>query len=117
MNQALSLPCSASTLPVALLDDNAGERPDGWTRRPADALREARFAIHAEAEADVLCKLLNLFALQGWLLAEVHARQEGEWLQVSLRVPGMPVQRAEVMAARMRSLVSVAAVELDFGAI
>lgn len=114
MNQALSLPSSTATLPASLFDAAPVERPDGWTRRPADMARQAHFAIRAEADADVLCKLLNLFALQGWLPAEVHAVQAGEWLLVDLRIAGMPEQRGEVMAERMRSLVSVAAVELAF---
>lgn len=114
MNQAVSLPSNTTALPASLLDATPVERPDGWTRRPADMARQAHFAIRAENDADVLCKLLNLFALQGWLPAEVHAVQAGEWLQVDLRVTGMPEQRGEVMAERMRSLVSVATVELAF---
>ncbi|GLU39925.1 MULTISPECIES: hypothetical protein [Pseudomonas] len=114
MNQAVSLPSSTATLPASLFDAAPAERPDGWTRRPADMARQAHFAIRAEADADVLCKLLNLFAVQGWLPAEVHVVQAGEWLQVDLRIAGMPEQRGEVMAERMRSLVSVAAVELAF---
>ncbi|WP_371367531.1 hypothetical protein ACA097_27755 [Pseudomonas sp. QL9] len=115
MNQALSLPPRESTLPVELFGAAPEERPDGWTCRPTDAVREALFAIRAEAEADVLCKLLNLFALQGWLPSEVHAVQEQDWLRIELRVPGLPAKRAEVLAERMRSMVSVAEVEVGAG--
>lgn len=117
MNQALSLPVRETRLPVGLLEDLPAERPDGWTCRPADATQEALFVIQAEAEADVLCKLLNLFALQGWLPAEVHAVREQDWLRVELRVPGLPVKRAEILAERMRSLVCVAEVQLGARAV
>ncbi|WP_160287053.1 hypothetical protein [Pseudomonas knackmussii] len=115
MNQALSLPLRESTLPVELFGAAPEERPDGWTCRPADATREALFVIRAEAEADVLCKLLNLFALQGWLPSEVHAVKEQDWLRIELRVPGLPAKRAEVLAERMRSMVSVAEVQVGAG--
>lgn len=115
MNQALSLPLRESTRPVELRDTAPGERPDGWTCRPTDAAREALFFIRAEAEADVLCKLLNLFALQGWLPSQVHAVQEQDWLQIELRVPGLPAKRADVLAERMRSMVSVDEVQVGAG--
>lgn len=117
MNQALPLPLHESTLPVELFDAAPEERPDGWTCRPADAAREALFVIRAEAEADVLCKLLNLFALQGWLPSEVHAVREQDWLRIELRVPGLPAKRAEVLAGRMRSMVSVADVHEGTGVV
>lgn len=115
MNQTLPLPVRASTRPLELFDAAPEERPDGWSCHPTDAAREALFVIRAEAEADVLCKLLNLFALQGWLPSEVHAVQKHDWLRIELRVPGLPAKRADVLAERMRSLVSVAEVHQGAG--
>ncbi|MCY1269193.1 hypothetical protein D9M68_203670 [compost metagenome] len=111
MNQALrTLFTPADSQPVELF----GLRPDGWTPRPEDAGHSALFAIRAEAEADILCRLLNLFAIQGYLPTEMQAREEDGWMHVHLRLPALPRHRAEVLAARMRAMVTVSEVELDF---
>ncbi|MNM92319.1 hypothetical protein D3C81_1046470 [compost metagenome] len=112
MNQALHL----SSSPADCLPADLQYRPDGWGARPEDARHSALFDIQAEAEADILCRLLNLFALQGYLPAEVHAHQKDGWIQVRLRLHALPRHRAEVIAARMRSMVTVSEVGLSFHA-
>ncbi|WP_374439771.1 hypothetical protein [Pseudomonas panipatensis] len=119
MNPALSHPPTReSHRPTECSDQPAPtERAAAWSPRAEDAQHQALFDIRAEAEADTLCRLLNLIVVHGYPPAEVHAVQDGDWLQVRLRVPRLPRQRAGVIAARLRSLVDVAGVDLAFRAI
>lgn len=93
-------------------------RDDHWHPHAArQQAHEMQFAILAEAEADVLGRLLGFFAqlqlVPRWL--EVH--QLGDNLLVQLRQPGLTPHRAEVIAQKMRSLVSVASVELEHASV
>ncbi|QRY77545.1 hypothetical protein JVX91_18305 [Pseudomonas sp. PDNC002] len=71
-----------------------------------------RYLIRAEIDADILCRLLNQFALQGHVPAEVESSRREDWLDIALRVTTLPRHRAEVIAQRMRGMVSVYWVDL-----
>ncbi len=71
-----------------------------------------RYLIRAEIDADILCRLLNQFALQGHVPAEVESSRREDWLDIALRVNTLPRYRAEVIARRMRGMVSICSVEL-----
>ncbi|WP_259755076.1 hypothetical protein [Pseudomonas sp. GCEP-101] len=79
---------------------------------PTEIAADARYLIRAEVDADILCRLLNQFALQGHVPAEVEASRREDWLDIALRVNTLPRYRAEVIAQRMRGMVSVCSVDL-----
>ncbi|MHC5347586.1 hypothetical protein [Metapseudomonas furukawaii] len=89
-------------------------RDDHW--HPGRALHEAcemQFAILAEAEADVLGRLLAYFAQLQLVPRWLEVNRVGNDLLVQLRQPGLTPHRAEVIARKMRSQVSVFSVELE----
>lgn len=79
---------------------------------PAEVAADVRYLIRAEIDADILCRLLNQFALQGHVPTEVESFRREEWLDIALRVNTLPRYRAEVIAQRMRGMVSVCSVDL-----
>lgn len=79
---------------------------------PPEAAVDARYLIRTEVDADILCRLLNQFALQGQVAAEVSALRQEDYLRVMLRLDTLPRHRAEVIAQRMRSMVAVCSVDL-----
>ncbi|MEE9098858.1 MULTISPECIES: hypothetical protein [Pseudomonas] len=95
----------ALTLPDFSLDQQ--DRPV-----PAETAADVRYLIRAEIDADILCRLLNQFALQGHVPMEVEASRREDWLDIALRVNTLPRYRAEVIAQRMRGMVSVCSVDL-----
>lgn len=76
---------------------------------------DAHYRVDTECDADVLCRLLNLFALQGQIPAEVQALRQEDGLQIGLRLTTLPRHRAELIAERMRGMVSVCSVDLRIG--
>lgn len=98
------------TLPALNLVDlplNHQDRPV-----PTEIAADVRYLIRAEVDADILCRLLNQFALQGHVPAEVEASRREDWMDIALRVNTLPRYRAEVIAQRMRGMVSVCSVDL-----
>lgn len=79
---------------------------------PTEAVADVRYLIRTEIDADILCRLLNQFALQGHIPAEVESSRREEWMDIALRVNTLPRHRAEVIAQRMRGMVSVCSVDL-----
>jgi hypothetical protein len=86
-------------------------RHDAWSVGNAHCV--SRFQILAEAEADVLCRLLNLFAMQYLIPHQVSVMQQEGMLMVNVEVGGMTWHRAQVIGEKMRNLVSVCSVELE----
>ena len=95
------------SLPALNLPDFPLDRPV-----PTEAAADVRYLIRAEIDADILCRLLNQFALQGHVPAEVESSRREDWLDIALRVNTLPRYRAEVIAQRMRGMVSVRSVDL-----
>ncbi|WP_447749630.1 hypothetical protein [Pseudomonas nicosulfuronedens] len=79
---------------------------------PTEVVADVRYLIRAEIDADILCRLLNQFALQGHVPAEVESSRQEDSLDIALRVNTLPRYRVEVIAQRMRSMVSVCSVDL-----
>ncbi|MHB9796335.1 hypothetical protein ACYCAX_00775 [Pseudomonas sp. MT3] len=98
------------TLPALTLPDFSLVSQDRPV--PTEAAADVRYLIRAEIDADILCRLLNQFALQGHVPVEVGASRREEWLDIALRVNSLPRYRAEVIAQRMRGMVSVCSVDL-----
>jgi hypothetical protein len=89
-----------ATTPLATLP----QRRDPWQERP-DAC--VHYRLRTDAEADVLCRLLGLFA-QLHLLPEALqvARRQGD-LHIDLQIQGLSSHRAGVLAQKLRGLVCV----------
>lgn len=86
-------------------------RPDAWAAAP-EPTRVHRFSIEAEAEADALCRVLNLLALNHALPLQLDARQRDGRLHVGLVQQGLSDHRAQVIAHKLRGLVAVHGVVL-----
>ena len=74
----------------------------------------ATFAVSAELCPQILCRLLGLIAQQSRLVERVEAHKEPNGLKVRLIVAGMDEHQAEIVAEKMRSLVSVRSVWLSW---
>lgn len=84
-------------------------RPDTWTPGATTAVR---YRLLSEVEADALCRVLNLFALQCLTPHWVNACQLGDTLQIDIEVANLSRHRADVIARKMRNLISVFQVDL-----
>lgn len=89
-------------------------REDHWHPHTARLQAcEMQFAILAEAEADVLGRLLGFFAQLQLVPRWLEVNRLGDNLLVQLRQPGLTPHRAEVVARKMRSQVGVFSVEVE----
>ncbi|MCI8207921.1 hypothetical protein AUC61_00100 [Pseudomonas sp. S25] len=86
-------------------------RPDSWSADNAHCY--ARFEIIIEAEADSLCRVLNLFAMQYLIPRQVNVLQQDDALAIDVEVTHLTWHRAQVIAEKMRSLINVCSVELE----
>lgn len=83
---------------------SAANRRDPWQDRP-DACVE--YQLRTDAEADVMCRLLGLFAQLQLLPEALHMERLQDDLHISLRLPGLSLHRAGVLAQKLRGLVCV----------
>ncbi|MNP64008.1 hypothetical protein D3C76_1594710 [compost metagenome] len=72
-----------------------------------------RYQMLAEAEPDLLCRALNLFALQLLTPEQVNAHRQDDWLSIEIVIDGLSWHRAQVIAEKLRNLISVCSVELQ----
>ena len=72
-----------------------------------------RYQMLAEAEPDLLCRALNLFALQLLTPVQVNAQRQDDWLTIEIVIDGLSWHRAQVIAEKLRNLISVCSVELQ----
>jgi hypothetical protein len=92
----------------------ASPREDHWHPHAAPRqMREVRFTIRAEVEPEILSRLLGYFAQLQLVPRWLEATQQGDTLQLQLLQPDLTTHRAEVIAQKMRSLVSVSTVDLE----
>lgn len=90
-------------------------RRDPWQERPELAVE---YLLRTDAEADVLCRLLGLFAQLQLLPHALHVQRQDDDLHVQLRLQGLSLHRAGVLAEKLRGLVCVWRVDwrqLDHG--
>jgi hypothetical protein len=85
-------------------------RPDVWAA--GNLTTAVQFNLSAEIEADILCRVLNLFAMQYLIPRQLSACQSGDSLQIEVQVAGLTWHRAQVIAEKMRNLISVFDVQL-----
>ena len=81
--------------------------------RAANAHCRVQYRLLAEAEADLLCRALNLFALQGLTPEQVHVERHSDLLTMEILIEGLSWHRAQVLAEKLRNLISVCSVDLQ----
>lgn len=86
-------------------------RADVWNLDNAHC--RVRYQMTTEAESDVLCRVLNHFALQLLLPQRVSAILQGATLHIDLEIDGLSWHRARVIGDKLRNLISVCSVELE----
>lgn len=86
-------------------------RADVWNVSNAHCL--AQYQILAEAEPDLLVRVLNLFALQFLTPVQVNAQRLDDLLSIDIVIDGLSWHRAEVIAEKLRNLISVCSVNLQ----
>jgi len=86
-------------------------RADVW--HTANAHCRVQYRLLAEAETDLLCRALNLFALQGLMPEQVHIERHSELLTMEILIEGLSWHRAQVLAEKLRNLISVCSVDLQ----
>jgi len=86
-------------------------RPDAWS--VSNAHCRSRFQILAEAEPDLICRVLNLFAMQYLIPQQVSVLQQEGMLMIEVEVDGMTWHRAQVIGEKMRNLINVCTVDLE----
>ena len=85
-------------------------RVDAWAVDSAHC--QAHYQIVAEAEPDVLCRVLNYFALQFLTPQQVTMSREQDLLTLDIVMDGLSWHRAQVIGEKIRNLISVCSLEL-----
>ena len=86
-------------------------RADVWN--VGNAHCRVRYQLLAEAEPDLLCRALNLFALQYLTPEQVNVQRHDDLLTIDIVMDGLSWHRAQVIAEKLRNLISVCSVELQ----
>jgi hypothetical protein len=86
-------------------------RADVWN--VSNAHCRVRYQLLAEAEADLLCRVLNHFALQFLVPQQVNVLQQNDLLSIDVVLDGLSWHRAQVIAEKLRNLISVCSVDLQ----
>ncbi|ALI01137.1 hypothetical protein C1Y08_06490 [Pseudomonas sp. FW306-02-F02-AA] len=90
---------------------NTPTRADVWN--VSNAHCRVYYQLLAEAEPDVLCRALNLFALQFLVPQQVNVLRDDDLLSIGIVMDGLSWHRAQVIAEKLRNLISVCSVELQ----
>ncbi|MBV4485837.1 hypothetical protein HU727_009585 [Pseudomonas sp. SWRI153] len=90
--------------------NSAPARADVWNVSNTHCL--AQYQIVAEAEPDLLVRVLNLFALQCLTPQQMNVQRLDDLLSVDLVMGGLSWHRAQVIAEKLRNLISVCSVDL-----
>ena len=86
-------------------------RLDAWA--VSNSHCQARYQILAEAEPDVLCRILNYFALQFLVPQQVNVTRDDDLLNIDVVMDGLSWHRAQVIGEKLRNLISVCSLELQ----
>jgi len=68
--------------------------------------------IVAEAEPDVVCRVLNYFALQFLTPQQVTVNREEDLLNIGIVMDGLSWHRAQVIGEKIRNLISVCTLDV-----
>ena len=97
-------------MPLLEAVSNHPSRADVW--HAGNAHCQVHYQLLAEAEPDLLCRALNLFALQFLVPLQVNVQRQDELLALEIVIDGLSWHRAEVIAEKLRNLISVCSVQL-----
>lgn len=86
--------------------------PLGHKKSSQDSWADACYEVVAEAESDILSRLLGYFAQRNLVPLKLEAQQQNNVLYVKILQMGLSPHQAQVIAEKMRSLVSVLTVTL-----
>jgi len=86
-------------------------RADVWNASNAHC--RVRYQLLADAEPDLLCRALNLFALQFLTPEQVNVQRQADSLSIEIVIDGLSWHRAQVIAEKLRNLISVCSVDLQ----
>jgi acetolactate synthase small subunit len=86
-------------------------RADAWN--VSNAHCRVQYQLQAEAEPDVLCRALNLFALQCLTPQQVNVLRTDDLMSIDIVIDGLSWHRAQVIAEKLRNLISVCSVDLQ----
>jgi ribosomal protein S7 len=86
-------------------------RADVWN--VSNAHCRVHYQMLAEAEPDLLCRALNFFALQCLIPVQVNMQRRDDLLSIDIVMDGLSWHRAQVIAEKLRNLISVFSVELQ----
>ncbi|MFJ7798255.1 hypothetical protein [Pseudomonas sp. NPDC096950] len=86
-------------------------RADAWNASNAHC--RVQYQLLAEAEPDLLCRALNLFALQFLTPEQVNVQRMDDLLSIDIVIDGLSWHRAAVIAEKLRNLISVCSVNLQ----
>ncbi|MGE8067847.1 hypothetical protein [Pseudomonas sp. NPDC089569] len=86
-------------------------RADAWNAGNAHC--RVRYQLLAEAEPDLLCRAFNLFALQCLTPEQVQVQRQQDLLAIEIVIDGLSWHRAQVIAEKLRNLISVCSVDLQ----
>ena len=89
---------------------NHSSRPDVWASNAAPC--PVRYRIQADADADVLCRVLNLFALQQLIPQQVEVVRDQDTLSIEIESHEQSWHRAQIIGEKLRNLISVFDMEL-----
>ena len=85
-------------------------RVDAWAVNSSHC--QAHYRIVAEAEPDVLCRVLNYFALQLLTPTRVSMNREADLLSIDIVMTGLSWHRAQVIGEKIRNLISICVMDL-----
>ena len=86
-------------------------RPDVWASNAAPC--PVLYRIQAQADADVLCRVLNLFALQQLIPQQVDVVRDQDTMSIEILSHEQSWHRAQVIGEKLRNLVSVFSLQLQ----
>ncbi|WP_149087211.1 hypothetical protein [Pseudomonas prosekii] len=98
-------------MPLLEAVNTPATRADVWN--VSNAHCRVQYQLLAEAEPDLLCRALNLFALQFLTPEQVNVQRLDDLLSVDIVIDGLSWHRAEVIAEKLRNLISVCSVDLQ----
>lgn len=87
------------------------ERPDHWAATHETGA--VHYQLVGDAQPDLLCRVLNLLAMQYLVPQSLAVLRHGGLLHIDLHVDGVTWHRAGIIGHKMRNLIDVEAVELS----
>jgi acetolactate synthase small subunit len=111
MQEFLSVKTREASMPNLEAVSPPALRQDVWAINNAQT--RAHYQVLAEAEPDLLCRVLNLFAMQYLIPQQVSVLQQDQMLMIEVQLDGLSWHRAQVIGEKIRNLINVCSVTLE----